>query len=144
MMNIIRYLLLILLIPAFTGCGIWQLGDNPEVSLYCDNFLVYDMCVQDLNRDGVVEFVYFEESNEVFLYREGAQDAIPAELTVHRCAQAMDEGLVATSSRVFFVNESTSYLMVQDIKGAMMIKYIAYMPQVTACNMQAEQDLAGA
>lgn len=144
MTKTLRHILLILILPAFAGCGIWQLADNQEVSLYCDNFLIYDMCVQDLDRDGVAEFVYFQDSNEVFLYREGAQEEVPVGLTVHRCAQLMDESLVATSSRVFFVNEDTSYLVVQDIKGAMMIKYIAYMPQVTACNLEGEQGIAGA
>ncbi|MEC8950065.1 MAG: hypothetical protein VYC30_03695, partial [Pseudomonadota bacterium] len=55
------------------------------------------------------------------------------------CAQLMDEELIATTSRVFYVNEETTYLERQDIRGAMMLKYISYMPRVVTCNLQNEQ-----
>lgn len=53
----------------------------------------------------------------------------------------MDEDLVATTSRVFYIEESTSLLEKTDIRGAMMIKYIAQLPEVTACNMRADAAL---
>ena len=51
----------------------------------------------------------------------------------------MDEELIATTSRVFYVNEETTYLERQDIRGAMMLKYISYMPRVVTCNLQNAQ-----
>lgn len=117
-------------------------GVRPSTSEYCDNFLVYDMCARDTNRDGVVDVVYFTDSDEVFMYREGMEGRFPSNLEVHQCAQAMDEDLVATTSRLFFIDDETSFIEKQDIRGSMMIKYIAYMPRVSACNMQAEQDTA--
>ncbi len=117
-------------------------GVRPETSEYCDNFLVYDMCALDTNRDGVVDIVYFTDSDEIFMYREGMQGRFPRRLAVHQCAQQMDEELVATTSRLFFITDETSFLEKQDIRGSMMIKYIAYMPRVSACNMQAAQDSA--
>ena len=51
----------------------------------------------------------------------------------------MDEDLVTTTSRLFFINEETSLLEKNDIRGAMLIKYIAYMPDVTACNRRFEE-----
>jgi len=117
-------------------------GVRPVSSEYCDNFLVYDMCARDTNRDGVVDVVYFTDTDEVFMYREGMEGRFPRNLEVHQCAQAMDEDLVATTSRLFFIDEETSFLEKQDIRGSMMIKYIAYMPRVSSCNMQAEQQRA--
>lgn len=76
------------------------------------------------------------------MYREGMEGRFPSNLEVHQCAQAMDEDLVATTSRLFFIDDETSFIEKQDIRGSMMIKYIAYMPRVSACNMQAEQDTA--
>ena len=121
------------------SCGSLPEGQRPTNALYCDNYLMYDMCAEDQNRDGIVDFVYFTDSEEIFMFREGVQERYRGNRDVHRCAQTMDENLVATTSRVFYVDDETSFLERQDIKGAMMIKYIAYMPEVTACNMRHDQ-----
>tara|TARA_B100000427_G_scaffold304093_1_gene289077 strand:- start:426 stop:731 length:306 start_codon:yes stop_codon:yes gene_type:complete len=97
------------------------------------------MCAEDLDNDGIVEHVYFADTLEVFLFRQGAKDGIPDRLDKHRCIRAMDESLVATTNRVFGITDDTSYLEKQDIRGAMMIKYFAYLPEITACNLRAEQ-----
>ena len=129
-------LTLLIVVPA---CTIGFFGKRPGSSLYCENFLIYDMCAQDLNGDGVVEYVYFEDTKNVFMYREGTDVDIPRDLSLHPCAQLMDEELIATTSRVFYVNEETTYLERQDIRGAMMLKYVSYMPRVVTCNLQNAQ-----
>jgi len=100
------------------------------------------MCARDTNRDGIVDFTYFEESKEIFMYRNRLPRRIPTGLSVHRCAMPMEEDLVVTTSRVFYVDETTSLLERTDIRGAMMLKYIAKLPEVTACNMRADEALA--
>jgi hypothetical protein len=119
------------------------LGERPANSLYCDNFLVYDMCAQDVNHDGIVDFTYFEDSLEVFMFREGALDRISDNLKMHRCARAMDEDLITTTSRMFYIDDETSYIEKTDIRGALMIKYMAWIPEVTACNLRADQEADG-
>ncbi len=141
MKNRAYFFLFASLLLALSACSSSDfVGLRPVTSEYCDNFLVYDMCARDTNRDGVVDVVYFTDTDEVFMYREGMQGRFPRNLEVHQCAQQMDDDLVATTSRLFFIDEETSFLEKQDIRGAMMIKYIAYMPRVSACNMQAAQD----
>ncbi|MDA0926666.1 MAG: hypothetical protein O2861_01150 [Proteobacteria bacterium] len=135
----LQHCISLLVCLVLVSCGSLPDGERPSNALYCDTYLMYDMCAQDQNRDGVVDFVYFTDSEEIFMFREGVQERYRGNLGVHRCAQIMDENLVATTSRVFYVNDETSFLERQDIKGAMMIKYIAYMPEVTACNMRHEQ-----
>ncbi len=109
-------------------------------SNYCDNFLIYDMCARDLSGNGVVDLVYFTDSLEVFMYRPGAENRVPDELGVHRCVQPMDEELIATTSRLFYIDEETTLLEKQDIRGAMLLKYMAYMPEVTACNLRHDEE----
>ncbi len=138
----IRSLLIATVFLGLNACSFSAFG--PVSNVYCDNFLVYDMCAQDLNGDGEVEYVYFADSLDVFMYREGGIDNVPAPHEIHRCAQLMDEDLVATTSRVFTVTDNTSYLEKQDIRGAMMLKYISYMPRVTACNLGADEAAEGA
>ncbi|NKB33857.1 MAG: hypothetical protein GKR91_12230 [Pseudomonadales bacterium] len=138
----IRLFLVAIALFGFNACSVTGFG-GPVSNVYCDNFLIYDMCAQDLNDDGVVEYVYFADTMDVFMFRDGADENIPSPHGMHRCAMPMDDDLVATTSRVFEVTDETSYLEKQDIRGAMMIKYMTYLPQVTTCNLRAEQAAAG-
>ena len=137
---ILRVTSLLGLILSLVGCNSIRLvSTTPTNNVYCDNFLIYEMCAEDLDNDGIVEHVYFADTLEVFLYRKGAKESIPDRLDMHRCIRAMDEGLVATTNRVFGVTDDTAYLEKQDIRGAMMIKYFAHLPEITACNLRAGQ-----
>ena len=124
------------------ACGSLVGSLRPLNAEYCDNFLIYDMCARDTNRDGVVEVVYFTDTREVFMYHPESEGNYPGDLGLHRCAMPMDEEVVATTNRVFYVSDSTTFLEKQDIKGAMMLKYVVFMPEVTACNLSAEKEAA--
>lgn len=138
--SLLRLFPLPLLFALLSACGSVDIAaKHPFSSIYCDDFMIYDICARDSNRDGVVDFVYFADTNDIFMYREGAESRFPDEHGVHRCARAMDENLVTTTSRLFYIDDETTYLEKQDIRGAMMIRYIAQMPEVTACNMRAEE-----
>ena len=128
------------LILVLTSCNSFRVASTTATNnVYCDNFLIYEMCAEDLNNDGIVEHVYFLDTLEVFLFRKGAKQSIPDHLSMHRCIRVMDEALVATTNRVFEVTDETSYLEKQDIRGAMMIRYFAHLPEITACNLRADQ-----
>lgn len=109
---------------------------QPVSALYCDNFLIYDMCAQDLDDDGTVELVYFADTNEVFLWREGADKSLPEKLLMHRCAQQMDDDIINNTSELFFISDETNYIERADIKSALMFSYAVFMPQVIRCNGQ--------
>lgn len=130
---------LLLLAALLAACGSLSEGARPVSSNYCDSFLVYDMCARDLSGNGIVDLVYFTDTLEVFMYSPGAEDDMPSELGVHRCVRPMDEELVATTSRLFYIDEETTLLEKQDIRGAMLLKYMAYMPEITACNLRHEE-----
>ena len=55
-----RRLILLALGLLVASCVSYPSGEKPTNSLYCDNFMVYEMCVTDLNGDGEIEFVYFD------------------------------------------------------------------------------------
>lgn len=139
-MSRVRCLLLLALLVSLNGCLSVDEYLNPKNSLYCDNFLVYDMCVRDMDRDGVAEFIYFEDSQEVFLYSEDALAQLPGNLGVHYCARVMDPDLVATTSRMLFIDDETSFMERSDIRGSLLLRYMTLMPDVAACNMAREQN----
>ncbi|HJO12592.1 MAG: hypothetical protein QGG67_07250 [Gammaproteobacteria bacterium] len=123
-----------------SSCGVFfSEGERPVNVLVCDSFLVYDMCAQDLDADGVVEFVYFDDNYEIFLYRAGTEDRVPDNLIMHRCAQEMDDNIIGSASRILYISDSTPLLEKTDIKGSMMISYISYMPRVASCNAAADE-----
>ena len=138
----IRTLALVTSSVFLVSCAGNYSGQRPVNSLYCDNFVLYEMCARDSNRDGIVDYTYFQESKEIFMYRDRLPRRIPAGFGVHRCAMPMEEDLVATTSRVFHIDDSSSLLEKTDIRGAMMLKYMAKLPEVTACNMRADAALA--
>ncbi|MEE8150472.1 MAG: hypothetical protein V3T43_01980 [Nitrosomonadaceae bacterium] len=107
-------------------------------NLYCGNFLIYNMCAQDLDEDGIVELVYFEDTKEVFLVREGADMQLPTHLSMHDCAQAMDERLINATSKMFYITDNTSFLEITDIKTALLLSYISNLPAATDCNAEVE------
>ncbi|PCI72959.1 MAG: hypothetical protein COB20_16515 [SAR86 cluster bacterium] len=124
------------------SCAGTYLGERPANNLYCANFVLYEMCALDSNRDGIVDYTYFQESKEIFMYRNRLPRRIPSGFRVHRCAMPMEEDLVVTTSRVFYIDDSSSLLEKTDIRGAMMLKYMTKLPEVTACNMRADEALA--
>lgn len=123
------------------GCQSLPAGERPANALYCDNFMVYGMCARDVNEDGVVDYVYFEKTEEAFMFRPGAERLFPRNLDMHPCATPMDEEVVATTSRVFFVDEETTLLEKTDIRGSLMLKYMAALPEITACNLRRENSM---
>jgi hypothetical protein len=138
-MRSIRHIIALLFLSLVVACSSIPEGARPVSAEYCDNFLIYDMCARDLSRNGVVDLVYFTDTLEVFMFRPGAENNIPDDLGVHRCVRPMDEELVATTSRLFYIDEETTYLERQDIRGAMLLKYMTYMPEVTACNLRHDR-----
>lgn len=133
-------LLFALLIPIFLGsCRFSIEGKGLTNNLYCDNFLIYNMCASDPNNDGVVDYVYFTDSDEVFMFSEGGLERVPNGQPVHRCVKQMEDDLVATTNRLFYLDDNSTALERTDIRGAMMVKYLAYLPEITACNLRAEE-----
>ncbi|MFK7865316.1 MAG: hypothetical protein AB8B95_13940 [Pseudohongiellaceae bacterium] len=138
--DIKQLFILVALLVTLTGCRFSLEGRGLTNNLYCDNFLIYNMCASDPNKDGVVDFVYFTASEEVFMFSEGGLERKPSDQPVHRCVRQMEDDLVATTSRLFYLDESSSALEKTDIRGAMMVKYLAYLPEITACNLRAEEE----
>jgi hypothetical protein len=133
-------LLFLALLPfILIGCRTSLVDKGLTSNLYCDNVLVYHVCASDPNSDGIVDYVYFSANDEVFMFSEGGLKFKPEDQPTHRCVKQMEDDLVATTSRLFYLNENSTALEKTDIRGSMMIKYLAYLPEITACNLRAEK-----
>lgn len=129
----------LILVSVLSACQFSADGRGLTNNLYCDNFLIYTMCASDPNRDGIVDFVYFEDTQAVFMFTDKGLARKPMDQPLHRCAEKMEDDLVEITSRLFYVDDSTPTLQKTDIRGAMTIRYLAKLPEITACNLRAEQ-----
>ena len=58
-----------LILSAVTCNSIRLISINPINSVYCDNFLIYETCAEDLDNDEIVEQIYLADTLKVFLFR---------------------------------------------------------------------------
>ena len=104
-MRINRYLSVLLAI-VLSGCASTpQTSDEsiPLTDAYCGRFFIYNMCAVDYNDNGIVDGVHFEDTNEVFLYREEARNTISHTRPLHVCAQVIDEELGNVANKLLTI-----------------------------------------
>jgi hypothetical protein len=104
----------------------------------CDSYIVMDMCVQDLMGDGTVDMVYFTDTNEVFMYQAGRQDAVGEVMPFHRCAVPLNAGMQSTTNQIL-ERENLSLTEELDITRRLIANYVAAKPTIDACNARFTQ-----
>ena len=132
-----KYHRLLLLIPLLLcACASTPPSNNAVTDLYCARYLFYAMCAQDVTADGQTDFVYFEDSNEIFLFNEKLVKLVPANLKLHKCAQSMDAPLIGATSLLLTVDDDTSFMRRTEIKNGIFYHYMRYVPRISRCNRQ--------
>ena len=105
----------------------------------CDSYIVMNMCVQDLMGDGTVDMVYFTDTNEVFMYQAGRQEAVAEVMSFHRCAVPLNTGMQSTTNRIL-ERENLSLTEELDITRRLIANYVAAKPTIDACNARFTQN----
>lgn len=130
--------------------GLWLVGcapqprtDLPQTDLYCDTYLIYEMCVKDVDRDGLVDLMYFDDTREIFMVSKSYKGYREAELSDHRCLQLMDQKMQSISSRLLRTTEDTGYLQRMKIQNRLLMAYASYLPVINQCMGQGEVAASG-
>ena len=105
----------------------------------CDTYLIQSMCVQDLQDDGVVDLIYFTDSEEIFMYQSGKRDVVAGVMPFHRCAVPLDAGMQATTNRILN-REDLSLTEELSITMELIANYLAAKPSIDACNARFESN----
>lgn len=105
----------------------------------CDSYIIFDMCVRDLLGDNVVDMIYFSDTMEVFMYREGMREEILKVMPIHRCAVVLSEHMQATTNRILD-REKHSLSEDLSIKRALIANYMQSKPEIDACNARYEDE----
>jgi hypothetical protein len=101
--------------------------------LVCDSYIIFDMCVRDIAGDGAVDMIYFSDTNEIFMYREGMQSTVAEVMPLHRCAVPLNEGMQTTSDRILHrknMQLSEELIIVKEL----IANYAAAKSEIDACN----------
>ena len=117
-----------------SGCASFEsnqtLGAAEDGKTKCGSFFVYDMCLTDSKGDRRVDYMYFSDTREVFMYTPDAR--LPEELALHRCAMEMQEDVVTHSSSLLY-GENLGLLEEMDVKRKLLVSYMAAKNDVDGC-----------
>lgn len=127
--------LLALALLLITGCTSRPITapDAAARSTVCENYLVYNMCVRDVDRDGSADLMYFADTNEIFMVTPEFRDTHLPDLSDHRCMQVMDEPLQDTSSRILHLDRDAGTLQKTRLKSQLMLEYLRYAKAINSC-----------
>jgi hypothetical protein len=127
---------------SLSGCAI-ESGVQPqkgEGNIVCDSYLVLDMCVRDYLGDGIVDMIYFDDTNEIFMYREGMKDVVEPVMPFHICAVPLSDGMQAITNRIL-ERQDLSLSNEIDISRQLLSNYMAAKPEIDACHaLHAKKD----
>ena len=101
--------------------------------LYCDSFMIYTMCAEDINRDGEVDLFFFEDDDQIFFYRKGYLKNIISSHLFHPCMREMTDDLVRLGSKLFLIKKDEISVNKIAIQTKLMAIYISYLPAINSC-----------
>ena len=107
---------------------------NAANTLFCDNYFIYAMCAKDLDGNGEVDIMYFEDTNEVFMAQNTNPQGLPDPFSQHRCMQVMDDSLQKASNALLGLTENSSSIQRTKIKTRMILNYSRYLSTINSCN----------
>jgi len=112
--------------------------DEPAVGkIVCDSFIILDMCVRDLQGDETVDMIYFTDTSEIFMYREGMKEVVGAIMPFHQCAVTLSPEMQAITNQLL-QRDSMTLTQQLGVKRELIGNYMASKPEIDACNESFE------
>ena len=100
----------------------------------CEAFLIYIICVGDIDRSGDVDYVYFGDDYQIFMYAQAMREALNAlGQPWHQCVIPMSERTRDYSSRLLY-SEELGLSERLAVKGKLLRSYRASQRAIEACN----------
>ena len=134
-----RVLLLgVILFLAACAAGPTVQKDGTRGKTVCDSYIILHMCVQDLIGDGVVDMIYFSDTNEIFMHRVGMKETVAPAMPFHQCVVPLSAEMQAISDRIL-LRENLSFSEEIAIKKDLLFAYLSAKPEIDACNASFEK-----
>ena len=138
-LNPLKQLATLALLLMLQACAITPDIDSQQAKgmTVCDTYLLFSMCVQDIDGDNTVDMVYFTDTKEAFMYQEGKQALVGRVMPFHRCAVPLDTGMQATTNRLL-ERDTLSLTEEISITKELIVNYASAKPAIDACNARFE------
>lgn len=133
-MTSLRTACILLLVALTTACASTQKAETvareqQPGETTCDSFFVYTMCMTDRAGDGDVDYVYFADDNQIFMYRPG--ETLPAHMDMHRCARPIEGPVQGYGNALMY--EDLSLIQEMDVKRKLLVEFMAAKGEVDEC-----------
>lgn len=121
------------LLAWLAGCASQPDGDNLVGRHRCENFFMYSVCIADRNEDGSVDYIYFGDDFQVFMYTSEIEAELRPIEPFHVCAVKMSDETRDLSSQLLY-SEGMGLSDRLSVKGRLLSSYRNAAPAVEACN----------
>lgn len=130
---------LVAILLSLAGCATGPViePESTKGKTVCDSYIILHMCVQDVVGDGIVDLIYFSDTIEIFMYREGEKDIVAQIMPFHQCAVPLPDSMQKIANRILF-RESLSFSDELSIKKDLLFAYLEAKPGIDACNKSFE------
>jgi hypothetical protein len=98
----------------------------------CEAFFIYSICIADRDDSGDVDYVYFGDDLQVFMYDAEQEDELRSAHLFHRCAVPMSAETRDLSSQLLY-GDDLGLSERLALKGKLIRSYRAAQPAVDAC-----------
>jgi hypothetical protein len=116
-----------------SACAPVDQRSAPFGFISCERFFIYDLCLSDLDEDGAVDFMYFDDTKEIFMYAAKALEEVSSVMPLHECAIPMSADIRSQSSELLY-GESLPLSERLVVKGKLINSYRKAQPAISACN----------
>lgn len=137
-----RVLICIALFAFFSACATLPENESDAQSAeavrsaYCDSYLIYEMCAVDVDGNGTTDALYFDDTNEIFMYDSALATEDYSAYQMHPCVQVMDGEMKEASNLLLTVADNTPFMERLAIKKGLMFNYMRYNARVQECYSQ--------
>lgn len=115
------------------GCSVQPVAQFEASNTHCARYMIYDMCAHDVDQDGVTDYFFFADDNQVFLNRVGFQ---PTDRPPHPCMQPMGESLQTVANNVLNPEVQNDPVRTRKTKQGLLTEYLKLFPKISACQIR--------
>lgn len=136
-------LLMMLLLTACSSITTPKGEDFLGHKVQCMRYFIYEICVRDFDVDNEVDFAYFNDTKETFLYRADLAQSQIVDLgfPMHRCVQVLNKETQQAANKLLLIDKTDPAKERSRVKKAMVDSYSSYAPRVKACNKKYNNEV---
>ncbi|WP_439107950.1 hypothetical protein [Congregibacter sp.] len=134
-----RVLTVVSLVIWLAGCASTPDDLRPPGKEHCESFFIYVLCISDFDVDGQVDYMYFDDTKEIFMYADSMLSELVDVMPLHACAVPMRENTRDLSSQLLYSDDLTLSARLA-VKAKLAVSYRAAQPAINACMASLNPD----